>query len=289
VTGRRHAFLGGFDGCHVEVLCNSEHLASELQARWDHLLGAPAPAGRLALRLTLDETAAGCELRDSTGCYQASGPIDYVFRHARKWMTALFASAHADLLWVHAAAATLDGAAVLLAGPAGSGKSTLVVKLIEQCWQLLGDDVIAIRPGRWEALPLPFSPEVRCQSNQPWEDARLFLERPKDVVRVPPAQVARAPAPIAAIVFPEYVGPATSATIGQLTVVSAAQALATQCAIDDRVKALSQIFRLSQAVPSYRLRYGDSESAAVEIASILGFEQADRKDRQKAIILKINA
>jgi hypothetical protein len=269
VTTRQQAFVAGFGDCHVEVVCDSERLASELRSRWDHLLGSPA-AGRPALRLELSETATGCELRDSTGRYQAAGPVEYVFRHARKWMTALFASAHPDLLWVHAAAATLDGTAVLLVGAAGAGKSTLVVSLVEQSWRLLGDDVVGIRPGRWEALPLPFSPEVRRQPDQPWEEAHALLERPKDVVRLLRTQVARAPAPVVTMVFPEYVpGPGDSAVIAPTTVVSAAQALAAHCAIDDRPKTLSEVFRFARAVPSYRLRYRDSTAAAVEITSMV--------------------
>jgi hypothetical protein len=269
VTARRHTLLGVFDDCHVEVACGSERLASELRSRWDHLLGSAGTASRVVLRLRLDETAAGCELRDSTGGYHAAGPLEYVLRHARKWATALFASAHPDLLWVHASAATRDGAAVLLAGRAGAGKSTLVVKLLERSWRLLGDDVIGIRPGKWEALPLPFSPEVRCQPQQPFEPMPALVDMPKHVVRVLPTQVAGVPAPVAAIVFPEYVPErGDGAVVVPLTVVSAAQALATQCALDDRVKAFGEIFRFVQAVPSYHLRYGDSTAAAEAITAL---------------------
>ena len=66
------------------------------------------------------------------------------------------------LIWLHAAAASMDGAAILLAGPAGAGKSTLLGRLVDRTWQLLADDVVALRPNRAEALPLPFNPEVRA-------------------------------------------------------------------------------------------------------------------------------
>ena len=70
------------------------------------------------------------EVRDSTGRCER-GSFEYVLYHARKWMTTAFVAAHPDLIWLHAAAASMDGAAVLLAGPAGAGKSTLLVQLVE--------------------------------------------------------------------------------------------------------------------------------------------------------------
>ena len=269
MTTARFRFLGGFGDCQVEVHCDSEALASELRLRWHHLLRSPSVAGGRVLRLELNETASGCELRDSTGHYHAAGPVEYVFRHGRKWLTSLFAATRPDLLWVHAAAATLNDAAVLLTGPAGAGKSTLAVRLLERSWRLIGDDVVGVRPGRWEALPLPFSPEVRS-GNEPC----AFLEQPKDVVEVLPGRVSSHPAPVAAIVFPEYVSARfNSVELAPMSVVSATQALVAQCAIDDRARALRDVFRFSQAVPSYRLRYRDSIAAAAEIASMVAMTQ----------------
>src|SRR4029450_12914214 len=66
------------------------------------------------------------------------------------------------VLWVNAAAASLNGSAILLAGGAGAGKSTVLVQLLERSWCLLADDIVTVRPHRREALPLPFNPEVRA-------------------------------------------------------------------------------------------------------------------------------
>ena len=163
--------------------------------------GAGSPA---LLRLELTQPAPACvELRDSTGRY-AGGSLEHVLHHARKWSTAAFAAAHPELLWLHAAAAARNGCVIVLAGPAGSGKSTLVVRLLAQAWQLFADDVVPVRASRCEALPLAFSPDVRTAPSEDGTDVQLFLEQPKTVVSVPSDRVASRPAPVGAIVFPEY-------------------------------------------------------------------------------------
>lgn len=51
---------------------------------------------------------------------------------------------------IHATAVVKDGAAVLLQGPPGSGKSDLALRLIDRGWLLLADDrvIAAEREGR---------------------------------------------------------------------------------------------------------------------------------------------
>ncbi len=167
-----------------------------------HLVAVPGPPPSVILRVTLDELEVSwIEVRDSTGRCER-GSLEYVVYHARKWMTAAFVAAHPGLIWLHAAAASMDGAAVLLAGPAGTGKSTLLVQLVNRGWDLLADDAVALRPDRREALPLPFSPEVRaapCVLEQDWPD---FLEQPKALATIAPNRIASKPAAVVAVVFP---------------------------------------------------------------------------------------
>jgi hypothetical protein len=58
-----------------------------------------------------------------------------------------WAGAH-GLALVHAAAASLHGAAVLVVGPPGAGKSTLALALEQDGWDVLGDDYCVLEPGR---------------------------------------------------------------------------------------------------------------------------------------------
>ena len=195
--------------------------------------------------------------------------FDYAAFHARKWMTTAFVAAHPDLIWLHAAAASRNGAAILLAGPAGAGKSTLLVRLVERGWDLFADDVLALRPTGGEALPLPFSPEVRVIPRAPEQAWPAFLEQPKALFTIAPDRVASKPARVAAIVFPEYAADLARPLVTPLTVVSATQALATQ-ALGARHGGgnIGELFRLARQIPCYRLRYADSSAAAGELASL---------------------
>ena len=258
-----------FNGRHVAVECGTEWLAVEVRRRLMHLVAAPDVAASWILRVFLDELEASwIEVRDSTGRCER-GSFDYVVYHARKWMTTAFVGATPDLIWLHASAASVDGAAILLAGPAGSGKSSLLLQLIDCGWHLLADDAVALRRDRGDALPLPFSPEVRAASCEFEQDEPGFLAQPKTLVTIAPNRVASKPAAVSAIVFPEYARHASRAVMTPLTVVSAAQALATQVLGDhEGGRNIAELFHLAGEVPAYRLHYGDSSAAGRELARL---------------------
>ena len=185
-------------------------------------------------------------------------------------MTADFAAADPQLIWLHAgAAAARDGAVVLLAGPAGAGKSTLVVRLLDRGWCLFGDDAVPVDVNRQAALPLPFTPDVRTTPSADLDDQRAFVEQPKQMVAVPASRVAREPGSIGAIVFPAY-DPDRGARpkLAPMSVVSAAEALAAASSYQtsDTRGLVAGVFRLVQRVPCYRLDYRDATAAAAALA-----------------------
>jgi hypothetical protein len=274
-----HCLLAGFNGRHVAVECRTEWLAMELRRRLRYVVVSPQPIPPVILRLTLDELQVSwIEVRDSTGRCER-GSFEYASYHARKWMTTAFVAAHPNLTWLHAAAASREGFAILLAGPAGAGKSTLLVELIERGWRLLADDVVAVRPNRGEALPLPFSPEVRATPRGLEQDWPAFLAQPKALATIAPDRVASKPAAVAAIMFPEYARDVTHPLITPLTVVSAAQALATQALSARHGGAnIGELFCLARQIPCYRLRYADSSAAVGELASFRRSGRSQRKD-----------
>ena len=138
---------------------------------------------------------------------------------------------------------------------------------MERSWHLMADDVVPLDLDRRTALPLPFNPSVRPVGPDRLDGVE-FLEQPKTIVIVPLAQVAAEPATIDAIVFPEFLADSGDAfVLSRLSVVHAAQALAAQSLDfrDDKSGSVKAACRLAKAVPAYRLSYGDSARAAIEL------------------------
>jgi hypothetical protein len=265
---RPHRLFLGFNGQYVELECGSEGLAGGIGGRLGHVATSKDPGVPPVLRLTLDEPEPShFELADVTHG-RAHGPLDYVLYYLRSWITEAFVSAHPDLLWLHAAAAASDGAAVLLPGPAGVGKSSLVAALLNLSWRLLADDVVPLDVDRRLAMPLPFNPNVR--TGRPDEDdPAAFLEQSKTVVAVSPGQVAQAPSRIAAIVFLEFApGQGDAVDLTPLTPVAVVQALGDQCLSPcvDRRESLKALWSVAEAVPAYRLRYESASRVACELS-----------------------
>ena len=63
--------------------------------------------------------------------------------------------ATSDPVLVHASAAVFDGTAIVLPGPMGAGKSTLVASLVRQGLGYLTDEVVAFDPSTGTIRPYP--------------------------------------------------------------------------------------------------------------------------------------
>jgi hypothetical protein len=174
----------GFSACGVDVACDTAWLAAELRARLPWAPDCPASA-RVVLRIVVSAIDADwIDVRDSTGRHER-GSLVHALYHVRKWITSAFVHARPELLWLHAAAAARHGAALVIAGSAGSGKSTLVAELLRRSWALLADDAAAIERQRGIVLPLPISPETRVACARPERDWAAFLTQPKILCPVP--------------------------------------------------------------------------------------------------------
>jgi len=66
-----------------------------------------------------------------------------------------------DLLFFHAASATVGGAGILVVGPKGSGKTTVSLSLAERGHGFLGDEIAAVRTTGLEIIPMRRSVSIR--------------------------------------------------------------------------------------------------------------------------------
>ena len=162
MTGAERLLVASFDGRSVELDCETDWIADEVRLRLGNLLTDRTP-GPIVLRARCGEPAPQCaEYSDSAGAHAVGTPA-HVFAHLRKAVTRAFLGARPDLLWLHASAAASDGGAVVFAGPAGAGKSTMATELVARTWHLLADDSVPILVDALLAMPLPFTPEPRTK------------------------------------------------------------------------------------------------------------------------------
>lgn len=121
-----------------------------------------------------------------------------------------------DLVLVHASAAVLDGRAIVMPGPMGAGKSTLVAALVRAGLGYLTDEIVAIDPATGVVVPYPkylslgpalahLVPDLRAGLRTVVGEQRLVSP---EALR--PGAVAP-PAPPRVVVFPRYERDATTA------------------------------------------------------------------------------
>ena len=179
-------------------------------------------------------------------------------------------TANDDLLSLHAAAVATPKGAVLLPAEAGSGKTTLCARLLQDGAAYLSDDSVAItRQGRVLGYPKPLGFKVGT-----WEQfadaglADLELDPGTQLVwQIPPSRldaVSVAEAEPVAIVLPRFESGA-GLEVEAVSRPAAAAALLGQVQNLPRFgvpAALEVIGRLAANVPAHAVVYGDAREAA---------------------------
>jgi hypothetical protein len=174
--------------------------------------------------------------------------------------------ARSDLIWLHAGAAAHGSSSVMILGPWGRGKSTLVTSLYAKGWTYLSDDVVPLDPNSGRAIPFPLTPRIREDPGQELPLEHLS-ELGKTVVSLLPERICRDPVPVSMVVFPVYrrgchneLLPCSPAT--------AALELLQNCLNfpSHREAAVGYVCELVRTVPAFRLSYSDGRLAAELIA-----------------------
>jgi hypothetical protein len=174
-------------------------------------------------------------------------------------------------LLLHAAAAERDGRVLLLAGPAGAGKSTLVAALVATGLRYVTDEVVAIhgKTGVIEPYPKPIGLHRRVITSgsvlaDPLHGA---LREEGDELLVPPHSIrANAVAPTGGLVhlvlFPRYVPGAPTVMVptprSQALVAIVEQAFNFRELSPGALDLLARVVRGSHC---YRLEFGDLAAA----------------------------
>jgi hypothetical protein len=170
--------------------------------------------------------------------------------------------AHPGFLWLHAGAAADAGDGVLICGPSGHGKSTVVTSLYTRGWMYLSDEFIPFDPNSGKILPFPLTPAVR---DYPGEEiaAHHVKGLRKTEVKLEIPAVCREPMPIGVLVFPSYC-PGSSTTLSPCSPSAAMLGLLQNCVnfTNHGQCALHQLSELVKRVPAVCLSYRHGWRAA---------------------------
>lgn len=192
------------------------------------------------------------------------------------WLLNRVAAGTTRYVVIHAGCVALDGRGIVLPGPMGSGKSTLVTALVLEGFRYLSDELAPLDPvtGRLHPYPRPivlepgsfrFFPQLRPSVAPELDDPGRWLVS-ADEVR-PGSR--GGPVPPGAIVFsrfePGAAGQAVPVSRSEAVTLLADQTLNLALLGNEAVAALG---RLALSAPAYRLTFGDPVRACAVIGSI---------------------
>lgn len=172
-----------------------------------------------------------------------------------------FMRARPELLWMHAGAVERKGAALLLAGASGQGKSTLTTLLCQRGWRLLSDDVAPVHMDSDHVYPFPQAPLRRIHPGRELRPDQLGL-LVRQMVDLPAERFCFSRQEIRAVVFVGYLGGAES-LLNSLGPGEAAMSILRHATnfFDHKGAAVERAARMVGRVSMYQLHYGMAEAA----------------------------
>jgi coenzyme PQQ synthesis protein D (PqqD) len=152
----RASISGQLSGLNFCVRFEPDGLGLLIEPALQHLLGrVPSPD------LTIDvwRSAAGWRVLDGERTRASGLAVNEIVPVVIYALLDGLLRRAANSIAFHASAARRDGRCVLLAAPAGSGKSTLCAALLKRGYELIADDVVLFEEGRvgLRGVPLPLS------------------------------------------------------------------------------------------------------------------------------------
>jgi hypothetical protein len=240
----------------------------------------PDPPATTPHQLTLTAVAAGYEVHlDATRLLAT--PAKSIAFQALVWHANRQAIDHSTgSVLVHASAAARAGTALVMPGPMGAGKSTLVAALVRAGLDYLTDEVVAIDPGSGLVRPYPkyLSLDGDPSGAAP-ADVRDFLGDSTllapDALR--PGAAAREPARPRFVVTPRY-EPGATATLAPLRPAAALAALAQHSfhLETDPARTLDVLAAVVEESACFELVSGDVPGATRLLLGLVGAEDRVR-------------
>jgi len=256
----QHTRYVTFQGQAVAVSSDAPEVLEGLESTFSAML-APS-ATRPVGQLEVTHYDGQYHVRGNTEIDLEDGSLADVLRCVRFSVIQLLIQARPDLLWFHAGAATSGDRAILLPGPRGHGKSTLVTALCVRGWTYLSDDIVPMNPIASEVVPFPMTPARREFPGR---------EMPEDWLRVPnkievslvPASICREPMAVGVLVFPSY-GIDAVAALSACSPAQAAVELLQHCwnFPSHREAAVRYVCNLAERLPAFHLSFSDGNRAA---------------------------
>ena len=180
-----------------------------------------------------------------------------------------FIDVRSDLLWIHAGVVAFAGRALVLAAPAGQGKSTMVGELLEWGCTYLSDEVAPIDPVKRAVLPFPVSPWKRVTTNENYPPERLH-EIPKVPVRLASTVVAAAPVSLGQIYLLRHVQHSTATPIVPCSPAVAVLEMSRNSfnSQESRAVEFGRLCEVASRVQAAYLDYADATEAAQRIIAV---------------------
>lgn len=207
-------------------------------------------------------------VRGAGGSHAEADALEGAVRDVKHAVLRRFMEARPDLIWLHAGAATRDGTSLLVAGPWGSGKSTVIAGLCRSGWKYLSDDMAPYDPSSGTILPFPTTIAYREPKGKALSREDL-AGLPKKQVGLEPERIQEAPVRPKAIFFPTY-DPDRPAKTTPRAAAEAAVSLVESCqnASRHRGDAIDRLCQLAGRVPAFRLRYNDRSNTSGLLTSV---------------------
>jgi hypothetical protein len=257
------------------IQCEDEEAAALIARAFSGLISATASIDDTFVLCRVLKGPAGWRFRvlDSRGGDEAFDDADGLVFHLDKLLTLTLQYQRPDLYFLHAAAIALDGRVVVLAAPAGTGKSTLTFALVHSGFSYLSDELAPVDIRTVTVHPYPHALCLKSPPPQPYRlppDTLGTGHRFHVPVAALPAVAEKDQLPLAAIFFVQR-AQTVPAVCRSVTAARAAARLMSNALnpLAHNGDGLDAAVAISQTVPCFELESSNLQRAQTAIEAIL--------------------